>query len=129
MLKLGVKHLQLLDATPGSDGIPGGGAQKEPKSDLARSSPTGTMPAPLSPDKEEAPVLESFEIYERETEIILPCYIMMLDLVLKQVSTCLMFVCLQRLTVTIIKSFCSHTFYITTLKVKATLRMLRYNYF
>jgi hypothetical protein len=31
-------------------------------------------------------VVEAYEIYERETELVLPCYIMMLDLYLKQVQ-------------------------------------------
>ncbi|WAR19666.1 UNC79-like protein [Mya arenaria] len=79
MLKLGIKALQMIE--PGEDEP----ICREPKSDLSRASPTGDVPPPLSPNKEEPQVVESFEIYERETEIILPCYIMMLDLVLKQV--------------------------------------------
>ncbi|XP_052767692.1 protein unc-79 homolog [Mya arenaria] len=80
MLKLGIKALQMIE--PGEDEP----ICREPKSDLSRASPTGDVPPPLSPNKEEPQVVESFEIYERETEIILPCYIMMLDLVLKQLE-------------------------------------------
>ena len=47
-------------------------------------SPTQENPPPLSPQKTHV-VVEAFEIYERETELVLPCYIMMLDLYLKQV--------------------------------------------
>lgn len=79
MFKLGVKHLQLIEPDL-EDHSP-----REP-SNLSRASPTGDIPPPLSPNKEDPVVVESYEIYKRETEIILPCYIMMLDLALKQVS-------------------------------------------
>ena len=77
MVKLGVKHLQMIDMNH---------VTEAPEPNLARASPTGDIPPPLSPNKEDPVVVESFEIYERETEIILPCYIMMLDLALKQVK-------------------------------------------
>jgi hypothetical protein len=48
-------------------------------------SPTQEKPPPLSPAKTHV-VVEAYEIYERETELVLPCYIMMLDLYLKQVQ-------------------------------------------
>mgnify|MGYP000140301337 FL=1 len=80
MLKLGVKHLQLIEIDYDET------AAREPNN-LSRASPTGEIPPPLSPNKEEPTVVESFEIYKRETELILPCYIMMLDLALKQVQT------------------------------------------
>jgi len=48
-------------------------------------SPTQENPPPLSPAKAHV-VVEAYEIYERETELVLPCYIMMLDLYLKQVQ-------------------------------------------
>lgn len=83
MFRLGVKHLQMIDINQET-------SAPEP-TNLARASPTGDIPPPLSPNKEDPTVVESFEIYERETEIILPCYIMMLDLVLKQVCI----ICLQ----------------------------------
>lgn len=84
MLKLGVKHLQLIEMDSEETLL------REPNN-LSRSSPTGDIPPPLSPNKEEPIVVESFEIYRRETELILPCYIMMLDLALKQVCSCQLF--------------------------------------
>ncbi|XP_053376174.1 protein unc-79 homolog isoform X2 [Mercenaria mercenaria] len=77
MVKLGIKHLQMIDMDHET---------AAPEPNLARASPTGDIPPPLSPNKEDPVVVESFEIYERETEIILPCYIMMLDLALKQLE-------------------------------------------
>lgn len=85
MFKLGVKHLQLIEPDL-EDHSP-----REP-SNLSRASPTGDIPPPLSPNKEDPVVVESYEIYKRETEIILPCYIMMLDLALKQVSCSAFFI-------------------------------------
>ena len=78
MLKLGVRHLQMIEVEEQPPGV------KEPNA-FYRSSPTGEYPPPLSPNKDNPAVVESFEVYERETEVILPCYIMMLDLSLKQV--------------------------------------------
>lgn len=49
-----------------------------------QNSPEEECPPPLSPAKTHV-VVEAFEIYDRETELVLPCYIMMLDLILKQV--------------------------------------------
>ena len=48
------------------------------------SSPKKECPPPLSPEKTKV-VVEAFEIYDRETELVLPCYLMMLDLCIKQV--------------------------------------------
>ncbi|KAJ8308209.1 hypothetical protein KUTeg_013083 [Tegillarca granosa] len=50
------------------------------------SSPIDDCPPPLSPQKTHV-VVEAYEIYEKETELILPCYIMMLDLTMKQMLT------------------------------------------
>lgn len=51
---------------------------------IPRHSPEEECPPPLSPVKTHV-IVEAFEIYDRETELVLPCYIMMLDLILKQV--------------------------------------------
>ncbi|XP_071164350.1 protein unc-79 homolog isoform X1 [Mytilus edulis] len=48
-------------------------------------SPTQEKPPPLSPEKTHV-VVEAYEVYERETELVLPCYIMMLDLYLKELE-------------------------------------------
>ncbi|XP_056021737.1 protein unc-79 homolog isoform X2 [Ostrea edulis] len=50
-----------------------------------QNSPEEECPPPLSPAKTHV-VVEAFEIYDRETELVLPCYIMMLDLILKQLE-------------------------------------------
>jgi hypothetical protein len=81
MLKLAVDELNT--ATPSSE-IPTPGAKGH--SVLRPGSPLeGVDTPPLSPEKSQARVVETYEIYERETELVLPCFIMMLDLVLKQV--------------------------------------------
>ena len=53
-------------------------------------SPTQDNPPPLSPEKTHV-VVEAYEVYDRETELVLPCYIMMLDLYLKQVRLRMLF--------------------------------------
>ena len=77
MFKLGVKCLQMIELTEEQS------ASRE--NNLTRSSPTDNLPPPLSPDKEQPVAVETFEVYERETELVPTCYIMMLDLCLKQV--------------------------------------------
>ena len=78
MFRLGVKYLQVLEVA------------EEPspprENNFSRTSPTDNYPPPLSPDKDQPVAVETFEVYERETELVLTCYIMMLDLCLKQVS-------------------------------------------
>ncbi|XP_062580313.1 protein unc-79 homolog [Saccostrea cucullata] len=56
----------------------------QPRS-FPQNSPEEECPPPLSPAKSHV-VVEAFEIYDRETELVLPCYIMMLDLILKQLE-------------------------------------------
>ncbi|XP_052267084.1 protein unc-79 homolog [Dreissena polymorpha] len=85
MMKLGIRHLQTKEVNLEQLGQ-GHRESSNLPSNLTRSSPTADIPPPLSPNKEEQLPTESFEIYERETEIILPCFIMMLDLVLKQLE-------------------------------------------
>lgn len=77
MFKLGVKCLQMIDFTDEP------AAPRE--NAFARTSPTDNLPPPLSPDKDQPVSVEAFEVYERETELVPTCYIMMLDLCLKQV--------------------------------------------
>ena len=78
MFKLGVKCLQLIEITED---------QQQPReNNFSRTSPTDNLPPPLSPDKDQPVAVETFEVYERETELVPTCYIMMLDLCLKQVQ-------------------------------------------
>lgn len=52
---------------------------------LPSNSPVDDYPPPLSPERQPH-YNNSFEVYERETELILPCFIMQLDMCLKQVG-------------------------------------------
>ncbi|XP_046579791.1 LOW QUALITY PROTEIN: protein unc-79 homolog [Haliotis rubra] len=52
---------------------------------LPSNSPVDDYPPPLSPERQPH-YNNSFEVYERETELILPCFIMQLDMCLKQME-------------------------------------------
>lgn len=78
MFKLGVKCLQLIEVTIDQ--------QPARENNFSRTSPTDNLPPPLSPDKDQPVAVETFEVYERETELVPTCYIMMLDLCLKQLE-------------------------------------------
>ena len=52
----------------------------------------GDTVSPMSPQKLPR-VTDPYDFYERETELVLPCFIMMLDILLKQVGNVLTYVC------------------------------------
>lgn len=55
---------------------------------LSPGSPVREQAAPLSPERFPV-VADSYAFYDKESELVLPCFIMMLDLCLKQVHLCI----------------------------------------
>lgn len=79
IFKVGVQRLQTLESEDGPSDSKSGPQM------FSTTSPTDQVTPPLSPEKCHRDVVEMCDVYERETEVIVACYIMMLDLCLKQV--------------------------------------------
>ncbi|XP_060067575.1 protein unc-79 homolog isoform X2 [Ylistrum balloti] len=83
MFQCGVENLCTI-ITQGESkkaGVAGGNHQQI----FSPSTPIEECPPPLSPEKSHV-VVEAYEIYDRETELVLPCFCMMLDMCLKQLE-------------------------------------------
>ena len=82
LLKIFKNGVEQINSDP--EGVDAVGGEGQPYHVLPPSSPVEEYPPPLSPERHPH-VTNPFDVYQRETELILPCFIMSLDISLKQV--------------------------------------------
>ncbi|XP_041355146.1 protein unc-79 homolog isoform X3 [Gigantopelta aegis] len=83
LLKIFKNGVEQINSDP--EGVDAVGGEGQPYHVLPASSPVEEYPPPLSPERHPH-VNNPFDVYERETELILPCFIMCLDISLKQME-------------------------------------------